>query len=395
MILKKKIKRTKAGWKRGLICILLAAAALSISACGTEQAEAGTLSRDTDSASLESGDKTEENRSESEAGTENVIMPEEDTAVPAEETGKEVLPAEETEAEAGTPEAAEAEEIAPEDVIEPNAGKQVIYLILATEEGASAVEKDILSSNLSEAGYDVILRCHNYDEEAQNGAFDEAIAVGAGAIVCDNMPGDETQEAVQRAADAGVAVCLLHEGIDRSGVAMAQILTDKASCVGNLADTVMNELQDVRFISLSGAKTDSRAVDAMTLLTDAMKKKKALCYAAVTPDTYDETKETVLELLSSYPETNLLLCYNVEQTKAALEAMEGLGLKGVKVVCLNGDRDEIEALVRGGQVEAAVAKPAEELAQTAADMIVRYFKNGTSSINERQYIKGKILTAEG
>lgn len=275
-----------------------------------------------------------------------------------------------------------------------NDGSRVVFLVLESETGCSAREQEILTTSLAGAGYGVTIRYHHNDEEAEKAAFNEAVASQARGIVCDNLPGDVTQEATRTAAEAGVAVFLLNEGIELSGVAQAQIVTDRTGCINELAEKLRDNDPAIRFISLEGVESDSRSIDAMRLLKNALKKQDGLCYDAVTLTSYDDTESTVRDLFSKYPDTNMILCVNTLQTEICLRVLEDLGRQDVRLVCFNGDRDSIEVLIDNGSVEAAIVKPAEKIGSLAADALVRYFKNGTSAVNERQYVKGEIRVVQ-
>ena len=287
------------------------------------------------------------------------------------------------------------EEMDTDDTPVANDGSRIVYLVLGTESGtASNVEKDILTSALAKVGCGVTVRYHNYDTKMQTAIFEEAITCQAKAIVCDNITGIAAEDAVQSAANQGIAVFLLHEGIDTSGVAAAQIVTDKTSEVDELAEALYTKDPAIRFVSLEGVQSDSRSIDAMRLLTRAVNKKGGLCYDSVTLSCYEETSDAIIDLLSKYPDMNMVLCYNVYQSEICLETLENAGRTDVRVVCLDGDRDEIEDLVANGRVEAVVAKPAENIAKIASEAVTSYFKNGTSTISGRRYVKGSVLTAQ-
>ena len=89
----------------------------------------------------------------------------------------------------------------------------------ATEaEGAAAKAKAL--------GYDTLVLVHDDDANKQNQLIDSAIARKAVAIVLDNAGADASIEAVQKAKAAGIPSFLIDREINKTGVAVAQIVSN-------------------------------------------------------------------------------------------------------------------------------------------------------------------------
>ncbi|MBQ0059528.1 MAG: hypothetical protein KBS83_06190, partial [Lachnospiraceae bacterium] len=75
--------------------------------------------------------------------------------------------------------------IAPDDADSymTNNGSNLIYVILPSEEGQDAIERDILRQRLAEAGYSMTWRTYDGQIENQTGAIEEAGLVRARAII--------------------------------------------------------------------------------------------------------------------------------------------------------------------------------------------------------------------
>jgi erythritol transport system substrate-binding protein len=275
----------------------------------------------------------------------------------------------------------------------------VIFAILPSEAGSSATEAAIIRAGVSGAGYTVTVRTHGNSMENQTAAFNEAIASDAAAIICDNVEGDGTASSIQAAKDAGIPTFLIDRGIEMTGVAEAQILTDRFSSVPVLAQVfAKNRNHKTEYIELAGSSGDSRAADAMNAFNDAISSFSTISRAeSAAEDSYshDSAKAKAAELLRKNPGADVLVCYNEMETKAGLEAIQEAGRSGMQVYCICGDGDEIENLISGGEVAASIVKPAETLASTAAKEAVEYLSTGSFGSNERQYISADILTAGG
>jgi erythritol transport system substrate-binding protein len=75
--------------------------------------------------------------------------------------------------------------------------------------------------------YDVLSLVHDDDANKQSELIDTAIARGAKAIILDNAGADATVAAVKKAKDAGIPSFLIDRETNASGVALAQIVSNK------------------------------------------------------------------------------------------------------------------------------------------------------------------------
>ena len=279
-------------------------------------------------------------------------------------------------------------------------GRRVVYLILPSDTGFSAVERERITDNLKACGYSVAVRFYDDVIERQSLAFDEVIRLKPAAIVCDNTYGDETRASVQKAHEAGVPTFLMDQGIDLSGVAQGQLVVDRCGRASDLVDYFAGQSDEpIACVALGGCTEDSRALDMMDLIERELKRYvHVTCLAEEVQPTYDkeDAEERIKNLFETYPEANTLICYNVLQTEAGLVALDELGIKDrVRVLCVSGDRDAIVTMILDGDVEAAIVEPAETLADMVSDDVVRYFKTGSPEWSERRYVMASILTKEG
>lgn len=275
----------------------------------------------------------------------------------------------------------------------------VIYLIVPSETGTSAAEKEAVDETAAGAGFDLVVKAHGNDPETQTAAFDEAIRCHASAIICDNADEEETLASVQAAKAAGIPTFLIDRGIKVTGVAAAQILTDRFSSVALLAQIFAGEREgETSYIELGEADGDSAAADAMAAFDDAISSFKKMKLAAKeTQSVYDaqDAREKIAGLLKENPSAGALVCYNERQAMAGIEVLSEQDRPDIDLLCIYGDGDDMEGLVTSGQVRATIVKPAEFLAKTAAEEAILYLRNGTTGENERQYVNATILTAPG
>ena len=279
-------------------------------------------------------------------------------------------------------------------------GRRVVYLILPSDTGFSAVERERITDNLKARGYSVAVRVYDDVIERQSVAFDEVIRLKPAAIVCDNTYGDETRASVQAAHEAGVPTFLMDQGIDLSGVAQGQLVVDRCGRVSDLAEYFAGQSDEpVNYVALGGCEEDSRSLDMMDLIERELDRYvQVTCLAEEIQPSYDkeDAEERIKALFKAFPEADTLICYNVLQTEAGLVALDELGIKDrVRVLCVSGDRDAIVTMINHGDVEAAIVEPAEILADMVSDDVVRFFKTGSPEWSERRYVMASILTRDG
>ena len=278
----------------------------------------------------------------------------------------------------------------------PGNRSRLVYLILPSESGLSLLERKAAEPLLTEAGYQVEVRTYEYDLDRQAAAFDEAISAGAMAVICENMTGDNSAESIQKIKSAGMAAFLIGAGLDESGAAANQIQTNRVSCINELADAFVADLdRSFTYIQSQGIQENEHSLDEMSLLSRALKKRGGICIGESLQenDSEEAAKACVEDLIRDFPEASACICYNALEARFAEEYLASQGLT-MKVLCYDGDREEILSLVSTGEVAAAIVRPAAEAAEKAAKNLIKYFKYGTASWNEREYMDGYVITGE-
>ena len=272
----------------------------------------------------------------------------------------------------------------------------LLYLILPSETGLSAQEEAIVLSGAKTAGYKVTVKIHNGDEAVQEKAFEEAIANGAAAVICDNVDTDSTLSCVQKAKNAGIPSFLINKGIASTGIAAAQIITDRYSCISRLAQVFAEHQNKECKYAMMTDDEDEDCSDAAAIFKEQMAAFSGM-QLVVTEDTGSgaDAGETAKRLLSDHPQLQAIVCVNSSQAEAAAGILQEESNTGVTVICLDGNDDAVSTQVLSGAIYAAVVKPAQKLAKQAITAVTDYFSRGTVGENEFQYITGIVLTTDG
>ncbi len=280
---------------------------------------------------------------------------------------------------------------------EDSSDDSVLYLILPSESGFSAQEKTIVISGAEKAGYKVLVKTHGGKVEAQTAAFDEAIAKGAAAIICDNVNESQTLISVQKADNEGIPVFLMNRGVTSTGSAAAQILTDRYSCIGTLAQAFSEKLQRKCQYAILTEEDDTASEDSAAAFRDSVAPFTGIS-EAVSYETGEDgnlsASDAAKKILDEYPQVTAIVCCVSSQAEDTAEILKQRGIMNMTVLCLDGDDDSILPYIGNGLIYAAVVKPAEKMAQAAISETISYLNNGTTGENELQYISGVVLTKE-
>ncbi|RCO07971.1 D-ribose ABC transporter substrate-binding protein, partial [Bacilli bacterium] len=87
-------------------------------------------------------------------------------------------------------------------------------------------EADGAAAKAKELGYTTLVASHDDDVNKQNQLIETAIARKAKAIILDNAGADATVGPLEKAKAAGVPAFLIDREINKTGVAVAQIVSN-------------------------------------------------------------------------------------------------------------------------------------------------------------------------
>ena len=141
----------------------------------------------------------------------------------------------------------------------PGGGSKIIYCITpSTSNPFFNTEQVIAKEKAEELGYEVKCASHDDDAATQLELFEAAINDGAAAIICDNAGADASIEAVQKAYDAGIPTFLIDREINKSGLAVAQIVADNAQGAAAIAEVWVEAMNyEGKYAELLGLESDT------------------------------------------------------------------------------------------------------------------------------------------
>ena len=140
-------------------------------------------------------------------------------------------------------------------------GSKLVVIITPSPDNVFfKAEQDAAAAEAKKLGYQTLVLSHDDDPTKQSQEIDTAISRKAAAIILDNAGADSSVAAVQRAKDAKIPTFLIDREINKTGVAVAQIVSNNAQGAG-LGGQEFAKLMGGKgqYAELTGKPTDTNA----------------------------------------------------------------------------------------------------------------------------------------
>lgn len=315
-----------------------------------------------------------------------------ETAAPAESEAPAAEEAAPAEAESEAP----AEEAAAEAL--PGGGSNIIYIITPSVSNPFfGTEADAASAKAKELGYEVKAVSHDDDASKQMELFENAVADGAAAIICDNAGADATIEAVQKAYDAGIPTFLIDREINQEGIAISQIVANNYQGAKAIAEVFVEAMgEEGQYAELMGKESDTNAGVRSSAFHEVIDQYDGLELVATEVANWEQTQgfEKMETILQSNPDLKGVICGNDTMAVGAIAALEAAGKAGeVCVIGVDGSNDARDA-IKEGKMTGTALQQAALIAEMAVEQADEYLKNGTTGLDEKQLVDCVAITAE-
>ena len=275
------------------------------------------------------------------------------------------------------------------------AAKKLIVVITPSHDNPFfATEADAASAKAKALGYDVLSLSHDDDADKQNQMIDTAIARKASAIILDNAGADVSVAAVQKAKAAGIPSFLIDREINKTGVAVVQIVSNNyqgATLGGQEFSKVMGEAGN--YAELTGKASDTNAGVRSKGYHDVLDQFPSLKMVAQQSANWSQTEAySKMELiLQAHPDIKGLIAGNDTMAMGASAALQAAGKKDVLVVGFDGSNDVRDAIEQG-KIQATAMQPAFKISQMAVDEADKYLKTGSTGLPEKQLVNCVLIT---
>ncbi|POW57727.1 D-ribose ABC transporter substrate-binding protein [Candidatus Pantoea alvi] len=236
-------------------------------------------------------------------------------------------------------------------------------------------------------GYATLVASHDDDVSKQNQLIETAIARKAKAIILDNAGADATVGPVQKAKEAGIPTFLIDREINKTGIAVAQIVSNNYQGAQLGAEKFARLLNGKgNYVELLGKESDTNAGVRSQGYHDVLDDYGEMKMVAQQSANWSQTEafsrmETILQ---KNPDIVGVISGNDTMALGAEAALKAAGKTNVIVVGFDGSDYTRDSILNKGNIKATVLQPGWAQVQMAVEQADYYLKNGKAQKEEKQ-----------
>ncbi|MBM2614568.1 D-ribose ABC transporter substrate-binding protein [Actinoplanes sp. LDG1-06] len=259
----------------------------------------------------------------------------------------------------------------------PAASKLIVIITPSPDNVFFKAEQDAADAQAKKLGYETLVLSHDDDPTKQSQQFDTAISRKAAAIILDNAGADASVTAIQRAKDANIPTFLIDREINKTGVAVAQIVSNNAQGAGlggqEFAKLMGNKGE---YAELTGKPTDTNAGVRSKGYHGILDQYPDLKMVAQQSANWDQAEalQKTQTILQAHPNIKGIIAGNDTMALGAWAAVQA-AKKDIVVVGFDGSPDVVSSIQKKG-IKATVLQPASKIAEMAVDQADAYIKAG-------------------
>ncbi|MEV6636170.1 D-ribose ABC transporter substrate-binding protein [Actinoplanes sp. NPDC051470] len=279
----------------------------------------------------------------------------------------------------------------------PAASKLIVIITPSPDNVFFKAEQVAADAQAKKLGYETLVLSHDDDPTKQSQQFDTAISRKAAAIILDNAGADASEAAIQRAKDAKIPTFLVDREINKTGVAVAQIVSNNAQGAGlggqEFAKLMGNKGE---YAELTGKATDTNAgvrSQGYHGILDQFPDMKMVAQESANWDQAEALQKTQT-ILQAHPNIKGIIAGNDTMALGAYAAVQASKNKKIIVTGFDGSPDVVGSILKGG-IKATVLQPASQISQMAVDQADAYLKaGGKTDQAEKQSIDCVLVNAD-
>ena len=279
----------------------------------------------------------------------------------------------------------------------PAASKLIVIITPSPDNVFFKAEQDAASAQAKKLGYETLVLSHDDDPTKQSQEIDTAISRKAAAIILDNAGADSSEAAIQRAKDAKIPTFLIDREINKTGIAVAQIVSNNAQGAGlggqEFAKLMGNKGE---YAELTGKATDTNAGVRSQGYHGILDQYTGLKMVAQQSANWDQAEalQKTQTILQAHPNIKGIIAGNDTMALGAYAAVQASKKKDIIVTGFDGSPDVVSSILKNG-IKATVLQPAGQISQMAVDQADAYIKaGGKTDQPEKQSIDCVLVNAD-
>ena len=260
-----------------------------------------------------------------------------------------------------------------------------------------STEADVAVETAEALGYETLLMVHDDDPNKQSQLIDQAIAVGAAAIVIDNAGADATIAPVQRATDAGIPVFLIDREMNAQEIAKGQFIANnyQGATLG-AGEFVRLMDEEGEWVELVGLETDNAALIRSKGYHDIIDQYPDMRIVARETANWSQTEafQDMETIIQANPNIKGVIAGNDTMAVGAAAALQAAGMTDVIIVGFDGSPDAAE-LIEKGQMAATVLEPMVAYTIMGVEAAHSYLTSGeTGHPEEKVLVDSTLITPD-
>lgn len=268
------------------------------------------------------------------------------------------------------------------------AGQGLITIITPSHDNPFfKAEADGASQKAKALGYDVLIASHDDDVNKQNQLIETAIARKAKAIILDNAGANATIGPVAKAKQAGIPSFLIDREINKTGIAVSQIVSNNYQGAQLGAEKFVELLGGKgKYVELLGRESDTNAHVRSQGFHDIIDDYPDMQMVAQQTANWSQPEafrrmETILQ---AHPDIVGVISGNDTMALGAQAALRASGRNNIIVVGFDGSDYVRDAIIKGENIKATVLQPGWAQAQKAVEQADLYIRTGSINADEKQ-----------
>ncbi|PJC87190.1 D-ribose ABC transporter substrate-binding protein [Vibrio sp. HA2012] len=236
-------------------------------------------------------------------------------------------------------------------------------------------------------GYTTLVASHDDDANKQDQLITTAIARKAKAIIIDNAGSDVTIGSIAKAKEAGVPSFLIDREINKTGVAISQIVSNNYQGAQLGAEKFVELMGgEGNYVELLGRESDTNAHVRSQGYHDIIDDYSDMKMVAQQSANWSQTEAfTRMEsILQANPDIKGVISGNDTMALGAEAALRAAGRTDVFVVGFDGSDYVRDSILADSNIKATVLQPAWDQAQMAVMQADQYIKTGKTGLDEKQ-----------
>ena len=274
------------------------------------------------------------------------------------------------------------------------AGKLIAIITPSHDNPFFASEAAGAEARAKALGYETLVLVHDDDANKQDQLIDTAISRKAAAIILDNAGADASIAAVEKAKAAGIPSFLIDREINKTGVAVAQIVSNNYQGATLGAQQFLKDMGEKgTYVELVGKESDTNAHIRSKGYHDVLDQIPELKLVEAQSANWSQTEANskMESILQAHPDIKGVISGNDTMAMGASAALQAAGKGNVIVVGFDGSNDVRDA-IKSGKIKATVLQPAYRISQMAVEEADAYLKSGKANQPEKQSIDCVLIT---